>query len=618
MAEISSDIDLSTFSKIRPLTVDDLRRYSAADLDPHTIQVGQILCKEFHFSSQGLRNLSGAFDSLPSNLWNQTDFEIGFGTHHIIHSILKSDDGFALAAIVGSLAEYFHEDIIVAFFLHLSDQSGLPVAWRPIEHQWRRMVSVLYGVLATSSFGILLSTVEASGATAVDPRTNVSVKSLLVSLRRLSEACQSKGASTKLGAAGESVWLAAVAEWLFGLRVAIVSQTPTVVYSSPAGTSTGETNVTIEIMPTQPGTDISLLSISEEQVAPNSVLGGRVAFEHLFRICFGQPFLDIPEDSLAACICCASTVVRHRLDAEKPDWARGFLSQQSASSGGQSVGLAETLSAWFPELQRLSPRFRKYAKLSFDEAKATYDATYRSLQNRCNCPRCTAPNPTAQTPHPEQCSVLITEFLVGFSLILARIFVAPRLLPKKHGVIALLKRWADFFSPYRAEHEATAPSEIYLPHVGGFVSTSVNMIKLAAIVFANSTSPQIEAAENLMGITHCGLTIFSTGAKDVAGVAPGDVTGKTETRWKSAIQVSPGWLCLFGHEAKMEVYEATYGGPAMAELDQVLDTPEDLERIRQILKWKGRTMLSSIVWKGSEEEKMAAKDGWSGLHLEHE
>ena len=134
------------------------------------------------------------------------------------------------------------------------------------------------------------------------------------------------------------------------------------------------------------------------------------------------------------------------------------------------------------------------------------------------------------------------------------------------------------------------------------------MIKLAAIVFANSTSPQIDAAETLMGITHCRLTIFSTGAKDVAGVAPGDVTGKTETRWKSAIQVSPGWLCLFGHEAKMEVYEATYGGPAMA---------EDLRKIRQILKWKGRTMLSSIVWRGSEEEKMAERDGWSGLHVEH-
>lgn len=611
---MSVDIELSTFGKIRPLTVDDLRRYSAADLDPHTIQVGQILCKDFHFSPQGQRNLAGAFDSLPSNLWNQTDFEIGYGTHHIIHSILKSDDGFTLAAIIGSLAEYFHEDIIVDFFLHLASQSGLPVAWRPLEHQWRRMVSVLYGVLATSSFGILLSTIEASCATVVEPHQKVSVENLLVSLRSLSEKCQSKGTAPKLQAAGELVWLAAATEWLFGLSVSVVSHASTVVYNSPITANAGEADVTIEAVQTQPATDIASLSLSEEQGASKSVLGGRVAFEHLFRVCFGKPFLDIPEDSLAACICSASIVVRHRLDAEKPDWARGFLSQQSASASVQSVGLAETLAAWFPELQRLSPRFRKYAKLGFDEAKATYDATYRSLQKHCTCSRCTSPTPTAHTLHPEQCSVLIAEFLVGFSVILARIFVAPRLLPKKHGVVALLRRWVDAFASHRAEHEATTPSEIYLPHVGGFVSTSVNMIKLAAIVFTNSTTVHIEAAENLMGLTHGGLTIFSTGAKDVAGVGAGDVTdGKMEKQWKSAIQVSPGWLCLFGHEAKMEIYEATYGGPALAELDRLFDQPDDLENIRQILKWKGRTMLSSFVRRGSDEEKQAERDGWAGL-----
>lgn len=609
---MSGDIDLSTFSKIRPLTVDDLRRYSAADLDPHTIQVGQILCKDFHFSPQGQRNLAGAFDSLPSNLWNQTDFEIGYGTHHIIHSILKSDDGFTLAAIVGSLAEYFHEDIIVGFFLHLASQSRLPVAWRPLEHQWRRMVSVLYGVLATSSLGVLLSTIEASNATVIDPHEDVRVEDLLSSLRCLSEKCQSKGTAPKLRAAGELVWLAAAAEWLFGLSVSVVTHVPTIVYNSPATTNTGEADITIEAVQTQPATGIGSLSLSEEQGVSKSILGGRVAFDHLFRICFGKPFLDIPEDSLAACICSASIIVRHRLDVEKPGWARGFLSQQSA--GGQSVGLAETLLAWFPELQRLSPRFRKFAKLSYDEAKATYDATYRSLQKHCVCSRCTSPTPAAQTLHPEQCSVLIAEFLVGFSVILARIFLAPRLLPKKHGVVALLRRWADVFASHRAEHEATAPSEIYLPHVGGFVKTSVSMIKLAAVVFTNSTSAEIEAAENLMGITHGGLIIFSTGAKDFTGAAPDAVTGgKVEKQWKSAIQVSPGWLCLFGHEAKMEVYEATYGGPALAELERMFDQPGDLENIRQILKWKGRTMLSSFVRRGTDEEKQAERDGWAGL-----
>ena len=178
-------IDLSTFGKIRPLTVDGLRHYGSADVDPYTIQLAGQLTDRFHFSQQGQRNLSVAFDSLPAKDYADGNFEIGYGEHHILHTILKHDQGFKTAALVGALSEYFYEDAVVEFFMLLTSKAEVPGAWRSLEHQWKRVASVLYGVLSTSTLGILLSSVEEKLPTA---QGSVYLERLLAALDQLSDA----------------------------------------------------------------------------------------------------------------------------------------------------------------------------------------------------------------------------------------------------------------------------------------------------------------------------------------------------------------------------------------------------------------------------------------------
>lgn len=608
MSESTFDVDLNTFSRVRPLTTDDLRRFSAADLDPHTVQVGQILCKDFRFSSQGQRNLASAFDALPSNI-NQPGFECGFGNHHVVHTILKSDEGFQLCAVVGALGEYFSGGVIVEFFLQLTLKMGVPIDWQPLEHQWRRMVEVLCGVLASSPFGTVLSSVEDACLMDGDTSSDLDISRLLDNVLRLkgSQAQPMK----KLLAGTEAIWLAAISEWLFSLKPAIISGTGTLLYTSQASHGAEDADIVIVLLQPSPEERLKSLSLSERPLDDTVVLGGRVSFEHLFRSCFHQAFTNLSDDLIAALIYTASGLVKQRLNSERPGWAFEILSQSNAS-GEQTVGLADTLTAWFPELRRLTPRFRKYVKLNDEELRSTFDRTYRDIQRTCTCTHCIdLKQRDAPYTHPERCSVIVAEFIVRLSFVLARMLVTPKLLPKRRGIVSFL-RWyrQDSAQPQRKAllEEQKRPSDDFQDAVVKMWSSSVGMIKSAALIFANSSSPEIEAEENLMGISHSGITIFSTGAKDMVGIEVEQVKAQQQ-KLKSAIQVTPGWLCLSGHEARLEVYVDLPGAFAYDDL-RSLRTDADFAQVRQMLRWSGRKMCTSIVHRGSEAEKKALRDGW--------
>lgn len=568
-----SDIDLKTFSKVRPLTVEDLKRFSAADLDPHTVQVGQILCRDFHFSSQGQRSLSESFERLPANLWGQSDFEIGFGTNHPIHTILKSDEGFNLAAVVGALTEYWTEDFVVEFFAQLSLRSDLPVGWRPLESQWRRMVSVLSGVLATSSFGTVLTSGESACLTGDHSNAEVQVQQVLDALDHLNK---SKARShLKLQANGEAaMWLAAASQWLYGRKAAIVSQSR--ILCATGATDTTDAEVIIDLVEKTAEESMTYLSLSEKPITGRYVLGGRLTLDHFFRSCFGQAFTSISDDLLAAMILASSNIVTHRLDEVQPDWAYSILSQAS-DSGGQTVSLADTLTAWFPELRRLAPRFRKHSKLDYDQSRQLFDSTYAEMVRASPCKYCQGPRKELEDhPDPANCSIIVAEFIVRISFILARMVLAPGLLPKRQGVLSLLRKDREEYLRFRHTSVQTSLSEGFVGHVAELFNSQVEMLKAATILFTNSTSPEIDRQTDLMGITHCGLTIFSTSAIDKIG--------GIRKAYKSAIQVSPGWLCLFGHVAMLEVYESVPGGITFSDLPSLREADGDIGKARQLMK----------------------------------
>lgn len=340
--------DWPSSSKAQPLTSDDLRRFSSADLDPYTVELAKVLCERFRFSQLGQRNLS---DTL-SSLWGQNhlheNFEQGFGVHHPVHTIVKSSSGFTLAALTRALAEYFDEDFVVQFFMVLAIRSAVRHPSRPLEQQWRRLERVMSGVLVMSSFGVVLSTFEDVCSFAYS--SNPDPEKVLTGLDQMSALVSHREEAASLSLGPEMVWLASAAQWLFSLRMCIWAADSRELYQSAGVHSFNEASLVLHVLNTSVSSRTTLTGWSSSSPTNCVISGGRVAFEGLFRSCFGNAFTDIDKDVFAAYISCTSSVIHHLLSS-KPGSADFFLSHASAQEGHQTQGLADTIIAWFPEVR---------------------------------------------------------------------------------------------------------------------------------------------------------------------------------------------------------------------------------------------------------------------------
>lgn len=588
-----------TLKRSPPLSIEDLQRFSSGDIDPWTLTLGQALCERFKFAPLGHRNIGSALHNLPGEQFSQQQFEIGYGTQHIIHYLLRSADGVALAAIVGVLAEYFKQDFVVDFFLLLAKKSKVPESLRPLERQWRRVVQVLYGVLAISTFGQCSMLTEVSSA---DASGDFDLEHVVNAMEIMSQVTQKREKGTTILCGPEVPFLAAVATWLFDLKYKVEGS-----QSASALNETGSTTDTDVIFSVR---DASYESPADSlntiaNALPNyrhsiDVHGnaGRVPFERIFQTTFGTNFTRIKDETLSAYIAGAARMMQDNLDSSaQPRF--GFLSHRSDSDHGPGFGFVQTMLGWFPELRRLSPRLERISKLSADEARARFIQAVAQLQTDCQCADCSG---SGSAESRQVCLITMLELVISMGIYVTRMIVSPRLYPKVKGIWKLYDRLSETRRT-QPKVKGKDPAEDYMHRIGRYLPTSVDMLKIGALLFTNSQSREIDDQPNLMGITHSGLTIYLNGGfKDNADTR---LTGRGQAAL--TIRIVPGWMCLFGHEARMEVYEQGSLGWTFEECwEQVRLRTESV----QMLKWKGDIVLSCLMRKNEQHEAQSEAQGW--------
>lgn len=589
------DSDWTLFGKTRPLTVDDLQRFSSAQLDPFTVQLAQKLCERFTFSAQGLRNLSSALLPLIEGQAYRGTFDIGYNSSHVINTTLKSDFGFVLTAVVGSLAEYYDEDFIVRLFKLLVTESGVPQRLTPSDTQWRQMVDVLYGVLATSPFGTLLGELEEKCAVT---RQHANPSTVLEAMHIMSDLARHKGRPTEHVAGADVVWIATAARWLFDLKVVVQSSTGEDVYKSVGVQSSTEADLKLRLP--NASTDTSNLSSNTSQSASakpsgnNAIKGGRIGFDDVFRSCFREAFTTLDNDLIASYIIYASQILQESLQKSGVNPRNIFLAQASGRPGESAHGLIETLRAWFPEINRLLNRPNLPKHLEDHRARKMLDDIYLQLQASCPCSMCQDSVTTAA----EVCSVMLAEFIFDLGLVISRMVVFPKLRLKRNGVLALYHR-QHAERKARGKKTSSTPSEGFSRVLTDKLPTLLEILEAGFLLFADS---EVHGDEKLVGMSHAGLSVFFNGQKETH-----EPLG-TKTRIFAGVSVVPGRLCLYGHEARKELYEEGLEGRSLDETWEVmrLDYPE----YNQIMKWRGQDMIVSFVKKGSKEERQTLEAGW--------
>ncbi|KIW66105.1 hypothetical protein PV04_08309 [Phialophora macrospora] len=613
-------------------TTEQLQKFNAAGVDPYLIQIAQLTGLQFNISLQGQRNLANALSSLPQTEFYGQRIGIGFSDRHIARILAESDGGFAFLGILGCLGEYFASDVVVAVIMKLASTiqvDEICEGSQPSDFQWKRLVRLCQGVLATSPVGTLITRNHQSLRTSTD---HVNVAQIVEGLMNMSRLVGGGAQKFSLEHAGSDVfWFATVAEYLFDLKVAVQDLNGTELYSQPGVGATLAQFVLRSGVPVYSDDAVELLSLSKafpdfvrshgpfDSSALNTgtvldhlnkvplVGGGRVTWEKLFRSCFGRTFTDIEPSLVAEFTGGAASLLSSALQYGQTRSQEFFLPHASTVRGLSGYGLVETVTSWFPELRRMAPQMGKAARLPFQQARDRLDEISATLDSSCMCSSCG----NAPATSTEFCKHSVVETILELGLYIARTVVIPNLFPKRAGVMAFYERLHAARLIYRAQEAPT--TEAFLKRFAAALPTPRNMIETMCLLFVGSVPKDL--VENPLSVSYEGITVSVSAWNPNSGVRDPE-NEHVVIRQRAGVNVSAGSSHLNGR-----IFDHGYWMPFENKRDdgqsEVLSFGQCFEllrtkpkEVRQIVKPKMGNLMISYIRADKTEEGRARKLGW--------
>jgi len=398
-------------------SVDILSRLMAAGVQPFTIVVGQEVARSLPLSLAGQRNVTNALDKLRSYGSVGNVLWFGFGIRSLARTLGDTTEGQSLLALCAGLGECFDEEYSASVLQSLVRSYSPPAAFTPSLHEWYRLVKGCQGAFAATKFPILVNTFRRL----MSPPTNLDIENLPAPsaenlgsiVKALGMLAQGHYESITVRGGLATSWVAAMAEWLYGLRVSIrMIANNQIIYET---TITKGAQIQIEFLENsrEPNlTSAGCLTLTSRTFLLNDVTevfssdngpfssgaeprtsfyGGRLCWETCLSDVFGAAFsglLDVPEFGVA--FGCVASLLRtmythipsppYLADLATPS---AVFADELEISGGYSyfdiyhkyeglsgIGLIAHSIAWFPELQPIADASREQLSLPPEQARS--------------------------------------------------------------------------------------------------------------------------------------------------------------------------------------------------------------------------------------------------------
>ena len=613
-------------------TTEQLLHYNAAGVDPYLVQVAELIGSQFNLALQSQRTLANAFSSLPRAEFYSQRMGIGYSDRHIARILLDSDGGFTFLSILGCLGEYFAQDVVVAIIMTLVKSfpsMAIPEDYEPSDFQWKRLVHLCQGVLATSSFGALITRNHENLRVAVDHVSISQVVQGLIEMSNVSSGRTQKCLCERTGS--DAFWFAAVAEYLFDLKVLVEDATGEVIYPQ-SGLDEKSAQVVIDMRKPRYMESFDHLPLSkafpdlqnsygplhshsfgigrlpEPLSTGTAVTGGRVAWEQLFRSSFGRAFTDIDPTMVAEFTGGAAAMISSALQYDQTSSAEVFLPHASTIRGLSGYGLIETVTSWFPELRRMAPQMGKIARLPFQQARDKCDEISDQLEAICMCSTCG----NASDMSTEFCKHTLVEFVLEMGLYIARTVVIPSLYPKRSGVIAFYNRMHAARLTYRKQ-KAPETEEFFKGLAAAFPTPRI-MIASMCMLFTGTVPKDIK--DTTLATCHEGITVSLNAGIPSSGVPDPD-NEQVLIRQRAGVNVSTGSSHLYGRIGNHAYWVPAYKSEQDGTGSPLLSFSESLEMLRtqpkevkQMVKPKMGDLEFSFIRAGKTDEDKATSMGW--------
>ena len=219
------------------MSVDVLSRLSKAGVEAFTLVAAQAIFSNAKLGRQGEVRMNKAIDSLSAFPSVGNVLWFGFGIKHIVRTLQDSAEGLACVAVCASLTEHYSTPVAGQILRELFLLYHPPAEYTPALRQWTSLVATSEGLLASTEFGLVLHGIArlflrddwSSRMSAGTPKAIATVLEQVfqISLGALDQLHLSGGA--------DCAWIAAVAHWIFDLRVELRNENGDIIFR-PDGT----------------------------------------------------------------------------------------------------------------------------------------------------------------------------------------------------------------------------------------------------------------------------------------------------------------------------------------------------------------------------------------------
>jgi hypothetical protein len=375
-------------------TLGILSRYSAARIDPCTALVGEVLCQNFQLNAIGRQNLETAVGSLKVVGSLGDTLEFGFGVEDVVRTMAKTERGCVCLGLCAALKECYSDDVVVEVLLEMARLVDVEGKYMPSSQSWKDLLSACAGTLSASKFPYLaehlmqlpkdehrLGAFRRLAASPASVRSCSRPGSIAEALFGLARITRGEMQAMTLYGGSDTGWLAALAEWLLGLKVMITNFDGTLYYVN-GDTEDIQVNVVMrkssdEIMPdvlaaetTFVLNDVSQIFEKEARSPDALVVSGRLEWKHALSSAFLSDFKRLMEisNTFGECIGSAARLFKGLSRADEAFPLMYRLACTNYSDAAQGAGLVLNTIQWFPELQPLKSIMLKSVSHDFASA----------------------------------------------------------------------------------------------------------------------------------------------------------------------------------------------------------------------------------------------------------
>ena len=213
-----------------------LARLSRAGIDAFTLQFGRAICSNFSLEPHAQERIYDAIVKLKKYGSYKDIIWFGFGIKDVVTDLADTEEGLTLVALCAALAATYDSMYAAMVIRELCVLCKAPQSFTPAIRQWKALVDLCSGMFANTHFTLVANgfrrLISGHLYHLIGRHTPTSHSALAEAILMLAKVSKGNLLNTTFSGGIDCAWLAALAEWILSLDVAICDPSGSLLYRS--------------------------------------------------------------------------------------------------------------------------------------------------------------------------------------------------------------------------------------------------------------------------------------------------------------------------------------------------------------------------------------------------